>query len=464
METAISNLMRAVEGDVIRPGDNQYDEARKIYNAMIDKHPAIIVKCKEADDVVHAVNFARENPMEVSIKSGGHNGAGLALVDHGMVIDLSAMKAIQINPEKHTAKIQPGSTLADVDKATHEHGLALPSGIIGTTGVGGLTLGGGIGYLSRKGGLTIDNMLEAEVVLATGERVVANTSSHSDLFWALRGGGGNFGVVVSFTFNLISIKNVYAGPMFWPLEQAAEVMKFYDRHTKNASTDLYGFFAFLIVPPADPFPTHLQNKNVCGVLWCYTGPEERREEVFKPIREFGAPILDFVGELPMPALNSMFDALYPPGMQWYWKAHYIKELSDSAINTAVQHGSVIPTMHSTTHFYPIDGKAHELGIDETAWANRDARWAQVIVGVDPEPANAEKATQWCKDYYTAMVPYASGGAYVNFMMEEGQDRVKASYGPNYARLVEIKERYDPSNFFHINQNIKPNPAREKIGL
>lgn len=455
MKTKFSKLKNRVQGEVILPEDSTYNKARSIYNAMIDKKPAGILICRNVDDVVQGVKFARENDLEVSVKSGGHNGAGLALVDDGLVIDLSEMNDINIDPLEQTAVIQPGSTLREVDKATNEHGLALPSGIIGTTGVGGLTLGGGIGYLSRKGGLTIDNLLEAEMVLANGEKVTANKSSHPDLFWAIRGGGGNFGIVVSFKFNLIRIKNVYAGPMFWPIEDGKEVMRFYDEYTRSASNDLYGFFAFLIVPPAPPFPDHLQNMNVCGVAWCYTGPAEKREEVFKPIREFKSPILDFVGEIPMPALNGMFDGLYPPGMQWYWKSVYLKELSDAAIQTAVEHGSAIPTMHSTTHFYPVDGKVHEVGAGETAWANRDARWAQVIVGVDPDPGNAEKVTKWCRDYYNGMKPHASGGAYVNFMMEEGQDRIKASYGYNYERLTRVKKEYDPENFFHINQNLRP---------
>ncbi|WP_418602412.1 FAD-binding oxidoreductase [Hwangdonia sp.] len=456
MEQAINDLKDKLHGSLIVRQDENYNEARSIYNAMIDKKPAVIVKCKNEQDVVNAVNYARDHNIEVSIKSGGHNGAGLALVNDGLVIDLSEMKAININPQSKTAVIQSGNTLADVDAATHEYGLALPSGIIGTTGIGGITLGGGIGYLSRKGGLSIDNLLECEVVLATGEVVTANKNSHPDLFWALRGGGGNFGVVVSFTFNLIAIKNVYAGPMFWPLEKAKKAMKFYDNVTKTASNDLYGFFAFLIVPPAEPFPEDLWNKNVCGVVWSYTGPIEKAEEVFKPIRDFGPPILDFVGEIPMPALNGMFDALYPPGMQWYWRAHYIKELTDESIDENIEFGSKIPTMHSTTHFYPIDGAVHEVSNNETAWANRDARWAQVIVGVDPDPAKADKVTNWCKDYFDALAPYAMGGAYVNFMMEEGQARIKSSYKDNYDRLVEIKTKYDPDNFFHINQNIEPN--------
>ncbi len=455
MKTKIEELKQLAKGEIILPNDKNYDEARTIYNAMIDKHPAIIFKCKDVDDVIAAVKFGRENGLEVSIRSGGHNGAGLALVEGGLVIDLSQMKDIKVNPKKKTAKVQPGNTLHDLDKATHEHGLALPVGINGTTGVAGLTLGGGLGYLSRKGGLAIDNLLEAEVVLATGELVTANAISHPGLFWALRGGGGNFGVVTSFTFNLLPIKNVYAGPMFWPIDQAEETMKFYDEVTKNASNDLYGFFAFLIVPPGDPFPKELHNQNVCGIVWCYTGPKEKAEEVFKSIRAFGPPILDWVGEMSIPALNGLFDDLYPKGLQWYWRAHYVNELTDECIQENIKFGSNIPTFHSTTHFYPIDGKVHEVSQEATAWANRGARWAQVIVGVSPDPADAEKVTQWCKDYYEGIKSYAIGGSYVNFMMEEGQERVKAGYKGNYERLTKIKKKYDPDNYFHINQNIKP---------
>ena len=449
-------LKQKVAGKVILPQDSNFDEARTVYNGMIDKRPAIILQCANEKDVVTGIKFAKANNLEVAIKSGGHHGAGLGLCDNGFVIDLSNFKKIEIDAEKQTAVVEPGNTLSEVDAATHEYGLALPSGIIGTTGIGGITLGGGVGYHSRKGGLTIDNLLEARVVLSSGEIVTANENTNPDLFWALRGGGGNFGIVVSFTFNLIPSKMVYAGPMFWPLEQAAEAMKFYDQLTLNASNDLYGFFAFLVVPAGDPFPEHLHNKRVCGVVWNYTGPMDKAEEVFKPIREFGPPILDFVSEIPVPALNTMFDALYPPGLQWYWKAHYINEFSDGCIDTSIKFGELLPTMHSTTHFYPIDGKVHDLKNEDTAWANRDSRWAQVIVGVDPDPANAEKITKWCRDYYDAMIPYASNkGGYINFIMDEGEDKVKASYGSNYTKLVEVKTKYDPENFFHVNQNIKP---------
>ncbi len=449
------NLINTSDIRVITTESEGYDDARSVYNAMIDKRPAAIVMCKSESAVIEAVNFSRENNIEISIRSGGHNGAGLALVDDGLVIDLSEMNGIEIDPVRKTGIIQPGCLLNDVDNATHEFGLALPSGIIGTTGIGGLTLGGGIGYLSRKGGLTIDNLIECNVVLASGELVTANKNSHPDLFWALRGGGGNFGVVTSFKFKLLEIKNVYAGPMFWPIEKAKETMQFYDKLTKNASNDLYGFFAFLIVPPAAPFPEHLWNQKVCGVVWNYTGPIEEAENVFKPIREFGPPILDFVSEIPMPALNGMFDALYPPGMQWYWRAHYMKELTDEAIDVNIEFGQKIPNFHTTTHLYPIDGAVHNIGNHETAWANRDARWAQVIVGVDPDPDNAQQITDWCKNFYDTLTPHAMGGAYVNFMMEEGQSRIKASYKDNYERLVSIKSKYDSNNFFHINQNIRP---------
>jgi FAD/FMN-containing dehydrogenase len=461
MEQGIKKLKSKISGTLVLPGDEAYDEARKIYNGMIDKYPAIILQCQNIRDVQLGVNYAREHNMDISIKSGGHSGAGLALVDEGLVIDLSPLKKIEIDNNSRTAKIQAGNTLKEIDKATHEYGLALPAGIIGTTGIGGLTLGGGMGYLSRKGGLTIDNLKEAEIVLANGEIVIANKNSHGDLFWAIRGGGGNFGVIVNFTFDLIPIKNVYGGPMFWPLSKAEEAMKFYDELTADASNDLYGFFAFLVVPPEAPFPEKLHNERVCGVLWCYTGPIEKAEEVFKPIRGFGPPILDFVGEIPMPALNSMFDDLYSPGMHWYWKAHFINEFKAGAIRESIKYGSKIPSIHSTTHFYPIDGKVHEVENHETAWANRDARWAQVIVGVDPNPATADISTQWCKDYFEAMKPYAmNGGAYVNFMMDEGQERVKAAYGKNYDRLVKVKTKYDPDNLFHINQNIKPEIATD----
>jgi len=454
----IEALKHQLAGVIIQPEDEAYEEARKLYNGMIDKRPRLIVKCAEEADVKAAIQFARKHQMEVAIRSGGHNGAGLGSCDDGLLIDFSLMKAIHIDPEQKTARIEAGCTLGDIDKAMHSYGLAIPSGIISTTGIGGITLGGGIGYLTRKCGLTIDNLLEAQMVLADGSSVTANKDSHPDLFWAIRGGGGNFGVVTSFVFQLHEIKEVYAGPMFWPLEKSREVMEFYRDFTVKASNDLYGFFAFLVVPPTAPFPEELQGQNVCGIVWNYTGPAEKAEEVFKPIREFGPPVLDFVGWLPLPALQSMFDIFYPPGHQWYWRADFFEELTDEAITAFIKYGAQIPTGQSTMHLYPVDGKAHEVKSDETAWNYRHARWAEVIVGVDPDPAHKEKITAWCKNYYHATHPYSAGGAYINFMMEEGQDRIKATYGSNYDRLTEVKAKYDPDNFFHVNQNIQPKAA------
>jgi len=455
MDIQTNQLKKDLKGTLIQPGDHEYMNARRVYNAMIDKRPAMIAQCTDVNDVVTCVSYARKYGLEIAVRSGGHHGAGLGICEGGLVIDLSPMKAIEIDPDTGTAIIQPGNLLSDIDRATHEYGLALPFGIISTTGIGGLTLGGGIGYLTRKAGLTIDRLLEARIVLASGEVVTCNNNENADLFWAIRGGGGNFGIVISFTFSLIQVKYVYAGPMFWPLEKAGEAMRFFDETIQNAPHDLNGFFAFLTVPPTDPFPSELRNKKVCGVVWCYSGPVSNAEEIFKPIREFGPAILDFVGEMPLPILNSMFDSLYPPGYQWYWRGQFIKEFTDDFIRENLKFGSITPTIHSTVHFYPINGKVHEIAPQETAWVNRSAGYSMVIVGVSPDPEEAGIITDWCKSYFEAMKPHASGGSYVNFLMEEGEERIKRSYDTNYERLQTIKDKYDPRNLFHINQNIKP---------
>lgn len=453
--TKLEEFKQEFRGDIVGAGDPDYDEVRKIYNGMIDKRPLLFARCRNVADVISAVNFARDQQLTVSIRSGGHNGAGLSLVDNGLVIDLSLMKGIFIDHKEKTVHVESGCTLGDVDHATQPFGLAVPSGIISTTGIGGITLGGGMGYLTRKHGLSIDNLLEANLVLADGNYVKADKNENPDLFWAIRGGGGNFGVVTSFKFQLKEAGVNYSGPMFWPIEKTEEAMKFYHQTMSEASDDLYGFFAFLIVPPSEPFPEDLQGKNVCGVVWNYTGPMEKAEEVFKPIREFGPPILDFVSPHPHKVLQSLFDVFYPPGLQWYWKADFFRELSDEAIKKHAKHGSELPTGHSTMHLYPIDGAAGRVGKEETAWNFRDAKYTQVMVGVDPDPANKNKIINWCQNYWEDLHPHSAGGAYVNFMMEEGEDRVKATYGDHYNKLAEIKGKYDPDNFFRINQNIKP---------
>jgi FAD/FMN-containing dehydrogenase len=459
-DNSIQQLQAILRGRIIEPTDKDYDDARKVYNGMIRKKPRLIARCADVADVISSVNFARQNRLLLSIRGGGHNAGGLGICDDGLVIDLALIKYTRVDPTAGTVTVGGGCTWGDVDHATHAFGLAVPSGIISTTGVGGLTLGGGIGHLTRKCGLTIDNLLSADVVLADGKFVRAGVNENSDLFWALRGGGGNFGVVTAFTFRLHKIDIIYGGPMLYELSEAAAVMKWYREFIIQAPDDLNGFFAFLTVPPGPPFPEHLHLKKMCGIVWACTAPESKAKEMFKPIRAFKKPALDFVGPLPQPALQSMFDAIYPPGLQWYWRADFVNELSDKAIAEHVRFGHALPSMHSTMHLYPINGAASRVARQDTAWNYRDANWAQVMVGVDPDPANNEKIISWTKNYYDALHPYSAGGAYVNFLMgDEGGDRVKATYGDNYARLVAIKNKYDPQNLFRVNQNIKPSGTK-----
>jgi FAD/FMN-containing dehydrogenase len=368
------------------------------------------------------------------------------------------MRGVRVDPAARTVQVGAGCVWSDVDHATHAFGLAVPCGFISSTGVGGLTLGGGIGYLTREHGLTIDNLLSVDMVLADGRFVTANARTNADLFWAVRGGGGNFGVVTSFEFRAHPVKDVYAGPTFWPLDQTKEVLAAYRDFILEAPEYVNGFFAFLTIPPSPMFPEELHLKKVCGVMWVCTGSASRAEAATKPMRSVGKPLLDHQGEMPLPVVNSLFDALYPPGLQWYWRADFVKELDAEAIEQHARHGAAMPTMHSTMHLYAIDGAAHRVGKNETAFSYRDANWAEVIVGVDPDPANGPAITKWCKDYFDDLHPYSAGGAYVNFMMDEGQERVQASFRENYARLAEIKAKYDPTNMFRVNQNIRPSTA------
>jgi FAD/FMN-containing dehydrogenase len=451
----VQALRSRLRGPLLLPGDAAYPEACHIYNGMIDRHPALIVRCVDVADVIAAVNFVRDTRLPLAIRGGGHNGAGLSLVDDGLVIDLSLMKGIHVDTSLGTVRVEGGCVWGDVDHATHPFGVAVPSGFISTTGVGGLTLGGGLGYLTRQYGLTIDNLLAVEIVLADGRCVTASADTNADLFWAVRGGGGNFGVVTSFLFKSNPVNLVYGGPMFWSLAHAPTIMKHWRDLMMNAAEDINGWFGFHHVPPAPMFPQEHHLKKVCVVTWCYTGDPQRAEKVFTPIRKWAVPLMDFVGEIPWPALQSLFDTLYPPGLQWYWRADFVKEITDQAVDLHLRYAEQLPTGHSTMHLYPINGAAHRIGKNETAWSFRDANFAQVIVGVDPDPANNSRMIQWAQDYWTALHPFSAGGAYVNMMMEEGEDRVKAAYRDNYERLSAIKAKYDPHNLFHINQNIKP---------
>ena len=457
--SVIQEFSSKLRGEMILPEDSKYDESRKVYNAMINKHPGIIVKCVDVADVIYAVNFGRDNNLLVAVRGGGHNGGGLGLCDDGLVIDLSELKFIRVDAAEKTVRVGGGNLWGEVDHATHPFGLAVPAGIISTTGVGGLTLGGGVGYLSRKYGLTIDNLLEADMVLADGSFVTVNANQNTDLFWAIRGGGGNFGIVTSFKFQAHPVKNVYGGPTLWPIEKTKEIMEWYDEFINNASEDLNGFIATLVIP-GPPFPEELHHKQFCGIVWCYVGDPEKAEEIFKPILAMN-PVFQHVGFMPYPSIQTLFDGMLPPGLQWYWRADFFNELGQEAREKHLEFGSKIPTPLSQMHLYPVSGAAGRIAKEETAWAYRDAKYAGVIVGIDTDPANADKITKWCKDYWEAVHPYSSGGAYLNFIMDEGQNRIKASYKDNYERLTKIKKKYDPDNFFRVNQNILPSDELKK---
>jgi FAD/FMN-containing dehydrogenase len=455
---AREQLAAALRGDLITPDHPGYDGARAVYNAMIDKHPAAIARCRDEADVVACVNFARDNGLEIAVRGGGHNAAGFGTWDGALVIDLSPMRGTTVDPSGHTVRVDPGCTWGDVDHATVAFGMAVPSGFLASTGVGGLTLGGGIGYLSRRFGLTVDNLLSADVVLADGSLVTASETENSDLLWALRGGGGNFGVVTSFTFRCNEIGEagtVIGGPVLYDFADTADVMRWYRELLPSLPEELSGWIGLITIPPAPPFPEELWGRKACAIVWCYTGPADRADEVLAPDTSFGSPLLVGVQPMPFTMLQSAFDALYPAGLQWYWRADFFNEISDAAIETHLKYGAMLPTGHSTMHLYPIDGAASRVPADATAFAYRDGGWAGVIVGVDPDPASAEAITQWARDYWEELHPTSAGGAYINFMGDEGQDRIKAAYRGNYDRLAQVKHRYDPDNLFHVNQNIQP---------
>ena len=453
--STVKDFAGALRGRLIRPEAPDYDAARSVYNAMIDRRPGLILRCADVADVVAGVTLARERGWLLAVRGGGHNGPGLGVCDGGLVVDLSRLKGIRVDQKEQTVRVEGGCLWGDVDHATHPFGLAVPSGFLSTTGVGGLTLGGGIGYLSRKYGLTVDNLLGVDVVLADGRLVTASAAENADLFWAVRGGGGNFGVVTSFLFRGRPVGTVYGGPIFWPMDKGAQVLRFWRDFILQAPEDINGWFAFATVPPVPMFPAEHHMKKVCLVTWCYTGDLGKAEEAFKPIRQFSPPLMDFCGPIPFPVLQSLFDGLYPAGLQWYWKADFFQDLSDKAIDLHQKYGERLPTPHSTMHIYPINGAAGRVGKEDTAFSFRDARFAEVIVGVDPDPASNPRLTQWARDYWLALHPFSSGGGYINMMMDEGEDNVKASYRDNHARLAQVKRKYDPGNLFRVNQNIKP---------
>jgi hypothetical protein len=460
-DDAVSTFQKNLRGQLIQPGDAQYDEARALYNGMIDKRPRLIARCVDVADIITAVNVGRERGLLIAVRGGGHNGPGLGSVDDGLVIDLSLMKSVHVNPGTRTVRVGPGCTSGDVDHATHAFGLAVPFGIVSTTGVAGLTLGGGTGYLTRKYGLTIDNLLEADVVLADGRFVTASKDQHPDLFWALRGGGGNFGVVTSFLFQAHPVSTVYAGPIFWEAAPYGRtVMRTYRDFLPTAPEELGIFVGLKTVPPMDPFPKDYWGKRACAIIGAYNGPAADGERAMAPL--LGAlppPIFNWMGEMPFPAINALFDPFFPKGLQWYWKGDFVKSLPDDAIDAHIAQAAAAPSALSLMHLYPIDGAVRRVAGNATAWSARDATFSMVIAAIDSDPAKADALKAWGRTYWKTVHPFNLEGAYVNFMMDdEASDRIQATYGGNFARLARVKATYDPTNLFKVNQNITPAAA------
>ncbi len=451
----IEELRAQVRGSVITPEDEGYDDARAVYNAMIDRRPAVVVRAANVGDVMAAVNLAREGGLDLAVRGGGHSVPGFGTCDGGVVIDLSGMRGVRVDPSARTARAEGGATWGDFNAATYPFGLATTGGIISTTGVTGLTLGGGIGYLTRGCGLSIDNLVSADVVTADGRFLIANERENEDLFWALRGGGGNFGVVTSAEFALHPVKDIYGGPMFFELSEVENVLGFFREYIADAPEEMGAFPAFQIAPPLPFIPEDRHGDTFIAMVACWSGPLEQGESALKPFHDVAPVVAEFVGPMPYPALNGAFDGLVPPGLQHYWKASFVKELTDEAIAAHAQHGPDVPTVNSTVHIYPINGAAHRVEADATAFAYRDANFATVIAGMWPDPAQNEANTAWVRGYYDATAPLSEEGGYINFMAGDDQDRIRANYRGNYDRLVEVKRRYDPDNLFHLNQNIRP---------
>jgi FAD/FMN-containing dehydrogenase len=453
----VAKFQQTLRGRLIQPTDADYDAARALYNGMIDKRPRLIARCVDVADVITAVNFARDQGLLLAIRGGGHNGPGLGSCNDGLVIDLSMMKSVRVDQAAKTVRVEGGCTSGDVDHATHAFGLAVPSGIVSTTGIAGLTLGGGTGYLTRQHGLTIDNLLEADVVLADGSVVTASKSQHADLFWAIRGGGGNFGVVTSFLFQAHPVKTVFAGPIFWDATHAKEVMRTYREFLPTAPEELGIFVGLKTVPSMDPFPKEGWGKRACAIIGSYSGSAADGPRVMAPLlKALPPPIFNWMAEMPFPSINALFDPFFPKGLQWYWKGDFVKSLPDEAIERHITEAAKAPTELCLMHLYPIDGAVRRVSRDATPWVARDASFSMVIAGISPSPQDADALKSWGRAYWKAVHPYNMGGGYVNFMFDDEADgRLQAAYGDNYARLAAAKMKYDPKNLFRVNQNIAP---------
>jgi len=452
---SLQSLQEKVRGRVITPDNAEYDAARAVYNGMIDKRPAAVLQVSQVADVMAAVNFARDEGMDIAIRGGGHSAPGFGTCDGGLVVDFVNRRGVRVHPATATARAEGGTTWADFNHATNAFGLATTGGIIGSTGVTGLTLGGGIGYLSRKYGLSCDNLKSADVVTADGKFLVASATENEDLFWALRGGTGNFGVVTSLEFNLHPVDVVYGGVIIYLLEHAEAVGQLYRDYIATAPEEMGIFLGFHQGPPVPFLPEEYHGRPVAVLVGAWTGPHNEGQRQWQPFLDVAPVAGSFIGPLPYPVLNTLFDELLPKGLQAYWKADFLRELSDEVIQVAQQFGASIPSLESANHFYPINGAVQRVGQDETAFPYRDVNFAPAIAGMWQDPADNEANIKWVRDYWTALHPHGAGGGYINFMDADDQSRIKENYAGNYARLASVKAKYDPDNLFHVNQNIKP---------
>lgn len=452
---SVEPLRERVRGQVLTAEDEGYGEARTVHNGMFDRWPLAVLRAEQVADVIAGVNFARDNGLDLSIRDGGHSAPGFGTNDGGLVIDLSPMRTVRVDPRSKTAWADAGATWGDFNHATHAFGLATTGGIISTTGITGLTLGGGIGYLARRCGLSIDNLLSAEVVTADGKFLTASERENEDLFWGLRGGGGNFGVVTSLEYRLHDVDQIFAGPIFYNLEDAAALISMFDEFIEDAPEEFGGFPAFQVAPPLPFIPEERHGDTLALAVVQWAGPLEEAQRALQPFWDVAPVVANGTGPMPYPALNSAFDALYPKGIRAYWKGAFVKELPSEAIPVLVEHGSQVPEISATMHMYPINGACHRVESTDTAFAYRDAKYGLVFLASWTDPTKDAERIQWVRDYYQAISPYAEPGGYINFMQDDDYDKIQDNYRENYDRLVQVKRTYDPGNLFHVNQNIKP---------
>ena len=455
IEISAAPLRQSVRGRVLTADDEGYDQARAVHNGMFNKRPLAVLRAEQVADVIAGVNFARDNGLGLSIRDGGHSGPGFGTNDGGLVIDMSPMHTVRVDPQAKAARADAGATWGDFNHATHAFGLATTGGIISTTGITGLTLGGGIGYLARGFGLSIDNLISADVVTAEGKFVTASAQQNEDLFWGLRGGGGNFGVVTGLEYRLHQVDQVFAGPIFYNLEDADSLLRMFDEFIQDAPEQFGGFPAFQIAPPLPFIPENRHGDTLALAVVHWAGPPEQAQKVLKPFWDVAPIVANGTGPLPYPALNAAFDGLYPKGIRAYWKGSFVKELPQEAIAAHVEHGSRVPEVSATMHLYPINGACHRVGPTDTAFAYRDAKYGMVFLAAWTDPAKDTERIQWVRDYYQALAPYSEPGGYINFMQDDDYHKIRDNYRQNYERLVQVKRAYDPGNLFHINQNITP---------